>query len=336
MLRGAPVVFLKDEEGEFVAHEEAEEADDELEERDLPGEAVLAEGPAPDEPEVEDGEVARLGDAAVLTCGQLQEAEAGEDAQGAGEEGVGLAILGPGGDGGLHESRAGVETGQAVTGAGDEAEDLGARVEEVEDLGCEEEAEGLGEVAEDADDGEDHPREVAVGVADEDLGGVPVVGDKGEGDADPGEEEVEGEEVGVGGRVGVRGEEVEAVVEGEEEGDDDALGDLDAVDARQHVDALGAEHGDAGHVDVVERAEVEELAEIRLQLHGDHNGRDVEVDKVDDQDGDGGKAGDPPLVSPADVEEVIANAEERNGLEGNDGSQVRSKLCVCCQQERSK
>jgi hypothetical protein len=33
-------------------------------------------------------------------------------------------------------------------------------------------------------------------------------------------------------------------------------------------------------------------------------------------------------VSPADVEEVIANAEERNGLEGDDGSQVRSKLRV--------
>lgn len=239
-----------------------------------------------------------------------------------------LSIGGPGGDGGLEEAGAGVELWEAVARAGDEAEDLGARVEEVEELGDEQEAERLGEVAEDADDGEDHAGEVAVGVADEDFGRVPVVGEQGEGDADPGEEEVEREEVGVGGRVRVRGEEVEAVVEGDEQGDDDALGDFDAVDAREHVDALGAEHGDAGHVDVVEGAEVEEVAEERLEGHGDDDGGDVEVDKVDDEEGDGGEAGDPPLVTPADVEEVVADAEEGDGLEGDDGAEVGGELVL--------
>ena len=53
-------------------------------------------------------------------------------------------------------------------------------------------------------------------------------------------------------RVG--GEEVETVVEGQEDGDNEALGDFDAVNASKHVDALGAEHGDTGHVEVVEDA----------------------------------------------------------------------------------
>lgn len=117
-------------------------------------------------------------------------------------------------------------------------------------------------------------------------------------------------------------EEVEAIVEGEEEGDDDALRDLDAVDAGKHVDALRAEHGDAGHVYVVEGAEVEELAEQGLERERDDDGRDVEVDKVDDEEGYGRQAGNPPLVPPADVEEVVADAEEGDGLEGDDGAEV--------------
>lgn len=39
-------------------------------------------------------------------------------------------------------------------------------------------------MAEDADDSEDHAGEVAVGVADEDLSGEPVVVPEGEGDSD--------------------------------------------------------------------------------------------------------------------------------------------------------
>lgn len=103
-------------------------------------------------------------------------------------------------------------------------------------------------------------------------------------------------------------EEVEAIVEGEEKGDDDALRHFDAVNPSQHVDALRAEHGDARHVDVVETAEIEEFAEIGLQLYRDDDGGDVEVDKVDDEERDGGQTGNPPLVSPANVEEIVANA----------------------------
>ena len=53
----------------------------------------------------------------------------------------------------------------------------------------------------DADDGEDHTREIAICVADEDAGGEPVVGEEAEGDADEGEEKVDAEAVGVGGWV---------------------------------------------------------------------------------------------------------------------------------------
>lgn len=163
-------------------------------------------------------------------------------------------------------------------------------------------------MAENTDNSENHAREVAVGVADKDLGGVPIVVEQGARDTDPGKKEVEGEEVGVGGGVGIGRKEVEAIVKGEEDGDDDALRDLNAIDSGQHVDALGTEHGDAGHVEVVEGAKVEELAEVGLELDGNDDGCDVEVDKVDDEEGDGGEAGDPPLVTPADIEEVVANA----------------------------
>ena len=243
-----------------------------------------------------------------------------------GDEGVGLAVGGPGGDGGLEEAGAGVEAREAVARAGDETEDLGYRVEKVENLRNEEEAEGLGEVAENRYDGEDHAREVAVGVTNEDSSGEPVVVEKGEGDTDPGEKKIEGEKMRVGGRVGVGSEEVETVVEGEEEGDDEALGDFDAVDASKHVDTLGAEHGDAGHVEVVEDAEIEELAEVGLELEGDDDAGDAKVDKVDDKEGDGGEPGDPPLVAPADVEEVVADAQEGDGLEGDDGAEVGGEL----------
>ncbi|TFB03297.1 hypothetical protein CCMA1212_004231 [Trichoderma ghanense] len=329
--RAAPIVLLKDEQRKLVPDKEAKEADGELQQGDFPREAVLLEGPAPDEPEVEQGEVCRLDEdggafVGIDRCGGAEEAHPVEEEEGAGDKRVRLAVGRPGGDGGLEEAGAGVELWQAMARAGDEAEDLGRGVEEVEELGHEEEAERLGEVAEDADDGEDHAGEVAVGVSDEDAGGVPVVAEEGARDADPGEEQVEREEVGVGGRVRVGREKVEAVVEGDEQGDDEALGDFDAVDAGEHVDALRAEHGDAGHVGVVEGAEVEELAEQRLERQRDDDGGDVEVDKVDDEERDGGDARDPPLVAPADVEEVVADAEEGDGLEGDDGAEETAPL----------
>ena len=61
-----------------------------------------------------------------------------------------------------------------MTRAGDEAEELGAGEEEIEDLGEKEEEERLGEVAEDADNGKGHTTKVAERVAHECLGRVPV------------------------------------------------------------------------------------------------------------------------------------------------------------------
>ncbi|THV51793.1 hypothetical protein BGAL_0098g00030 [Botrytis galanthina] len=171
----------------------------------------------------------------------------------------------PWGDGGFEEICFSVVVGETVAGTGDEVEELGDAVEEIEGLGDEEEEQGFGKVAEDAADGEDHAGEIAVGVADEDGGGVPVVGEQGERDADEGEEHVEGEEMG-----------------DEEEGDDEGLGNFDAIDAGENVDAVGAENGNGSHVDVVERAELEELAEIGLQGDGDDDLGDAEIDKVDD------------------------------------------------------
>ena len=55
-------------------------------------------------------------------------------------------------------------------------------------------------------------------------------------------------------------EEVQNIVEDEEEGDHEALGDFDAVYAGEDVDAVGAENGNCGHVDIVEESEVEEAA----------------------------------------------------------------------------
>ncbi|KAI6748634.1 hypothetical protein HG530_015407 [Fusarium avenaceum] len=92
----------------------------------------------------------------------------------------------------------------------------------------------------------------------------------------------------------------------EEECDDDALRDLNAVDAREHIDALGTEHGNAGHVYIVESAQVEELAEIRLQLERQDNGRNVKVDKVNNEKRDRGETGNPPFVSPTNVKEQTA------------------------------
>lgn len=58
-------------------------------------------------------------------------------------------------------------------------------------------------MGEDGDRSESHAAEVAVGVADEDLGWVAVGEVEGGGDGEEWEEDVEGEKMGVGGGVGV-------------------------------------------------------------------------------------------------------------------------------------
>lgn len=94
----APVVFLKYQQGQAMPNEEAEEANYKLEERHLPGQAIFAQGSAPDEPQIEDGEVARLNEAALFVGGDLEKAELREEVQDLTNEGVRLALGGPGGD----------------------------------------------------------------------------------------------------------------------------------------------------------------------------------------------------------------------------------------------
>ena len=59
-----------------------------------------------------------------------------------------------------------------------------------------------------------------------------------------------------------------------------------------------------------------------MELDGNDDGGDIEVDEVYDEEWDGGQARNPPLVAPADVEEVIADAEESECLERDDCAKV--------------
>jgi len=61
-----------------------------------------------------------------------------------------------------------------VSWAGYESEELWSGVEEVKDLGDEEQQHGLAEVAEDGDHRKCHASEVAVGVTDKHSGRVPT------------------------------------------------------------------------------------------------------------------------------------------------------------------
>lgn len=104
--------------------------------------------------------------------------------------------------------------------------------------------------------------------------------------------------------------------------------DFDAVDACEDVDAIAGEDGDAGHVGVVEPAKVEHIAVIEewLEWFGDDDGGDAIVYKVDDEHGDRGQGREEEFVAPADVEEVVADAEDYNSLEGENGGEVGCQL----------
>lgn len=90
----------------------------------------------------------------------------------------------------------------------------------------------------------------------------------------------------VGCRVWVGCQKVEAIIDRQQERDNDGLADFDAVDTSQDVDTIRAENGDTAHVDVVQEAKVEELAQVRLQRDGDHDRRDTKIHKVDNKKGD--------------------------------------------------
>lgn len=74
-----------------------------------------------------------------------------------------------------------------------EVKELRTGVEEVERLRYEKEQHRLAEVAQNAHHGERHARKVAVGVADEHFGGVPVVVEQRAGDRQKRQHEVQRE-----------------------------------------------------------------------------------------------------------------------------------------------
>ncbi len=188
---------------------------------------------------------------------------------------------------------------------GDQSKELWRRIDEVEQLRHEQKQQRLAEVAEDADHGEHHAREVAVRVPDKDLGRIPVVRPQGGRDADEGKEQVQREHVRVRGRVRVRceGGQKESVVDDEKERDHNGLRHFDAVDAGQDVDAVGAKDGDGCHVCVVCPAcgssvinttkniahqmltNIKQLAKIWLEPQRYHHLRDAEIDKIYNEHG---------------------------------------------------
>lgn len=67
---------------------------------------------------------------------------------------------------------------------------------------------------------------------------------------------------------------------------------------------------------------MEELTEIGLQRDGDDDLGDAEIDKVDNEDGDGCDGGDEKFVAPANIKKVVADSEDDDGLKGEDRGEV--------------
>lgn len=115
-------------------------------------------------------------------------------------------------------------------------------------------------------------------------------------------------------------DQVQGIVEDQEQRNHDRLEHFNSVDASQDVDAVGTEDAEGGHVSVVEEPEIEKLAtDIGLQNRGENDGSDTKVDEIDDEKRDRGECGNEELVSPSNIEEIVADAEDGDGLQGNDG-----------------
>ncbi|KFZ16648.1 hypothetical protein V502_04989, partial [Pseudogymnoascus sp. VKM F-4520 (FW-2644)] len=152
---------------------------------------------------------------------------------------------------------------------------------------------------------EHRPSEITVRIPHKDARGIPVLRPQRQRHAYKREQEVERQQMRVRSRMQRRGgrKEVEHIVPREQGGDDEGLADFDPVYAGEDVNAI------------------EEVAEVGAEGGGDHDVGYAEVDEVDDEDGDGCEGGDEEFVAPPDVEEVVADAEEDDGLEGEDGGE---------------
>lgn len=117
-----------------MPRKQAKQAGHKLQQRNLPREPVFAQRPAPDEPQVQNGKVARLNKVALFVRHDLEQVQLAEDVQALADERVRLALGRPWRHGRLEKARPGVELRQSVARAGDQPKDLRARVEKVEDL----------------------------------------------------------------------------------------------------------------------------------------------------------------------------------------------------------
>lgn len=63
-----------------------------------------------------------------------------------------------------------------------------------------------------------------------------------------------------------------------------------------------------------------------LERYWDNNGGNAEVDEIYDEERDSGDEGHQDLVTPANVEEIVAKTEDGDRLEGHNGGKVRGKL----------
>ena len=248
-------------------------------------------------------------------------------------------------------------------------EELRHRVEKVDDLGQQENEQSFGKVAQDADHGENHAAEIAVGVAHEHLRRVPVVLPQASGHAQEGNDEDGRKQVRVVGRRRQRRKQVAQVVEQEDHTQHDGLAHLEPVDAGQDVDGVWRKNRQRRHVGVVAHAQVEQLrrllgrnvvggqrgeAEARDGRHGPvdgvdqdaqhvdgrvaarhtrhkrrhDDGRDAEVDVVDYEQRQRRHCGQEKLVAPADVKQVVKEAQKHGAEQTQGAAQELGQLVV--------
>ena len=158
----------------------------------------------------------------------------------------------------------------------------------------------------DANDSEYHAGEIAVCVADENLRGVFVVAPKCHGDANKWQEEEEREQMAVRSRMRIPRKDIQTIIQHQQRCNNQTLTNFNPIYPGHNIYAVGTENRNRCHVYIIQPTQVEELAQIGMEEGGDYDTGDAEIDKVHDQDGDGGEGGDEEFVSPADVEEVVA------------------------------
>jgi len=120
-------------------------------------ELVFAHRPSPHEPEVQNRQVTRRG---YTICsrihGDLQHLDLRQKEEDGSEKLAGRSFGGPRRDAGFEKAGSGIEFGQAMSWTGDNWEELGCAVNEVDDLWDQKEEQRLAEMGEDGDAGKCH------------------------------------------------------------------------------------------------------------------------------------------------------------------------------------